>query len=69
MTYNPKQAQYTMKYAKNNLKRIPLDVQISDYETIKQAAEKAGLSVNGFIKQAIFDKISSGNNKTDPPEN
>ena len=69
MTYNPKQAQYTMKYAKNNLKRIPLDVQLSDYETIKQAAEKAGLSVNGFIKQAVFDKISSGNNKTDPPEN
>lgn len=69
MTYNPKQAQYTMKYAKNNLKRIPLDVQISDYETIKQAAEKAGLSVNGFIKQAVFDKIASGNDKTDPPEN
>lgn len=69
MTYNPKQAQYTMKYAKNNLKRIPLDVQISDYETIKQAAEKSGLSVNGFIKQAVFDKIASGNNKTDPPEN
>lgn len=68
MTYNPKQAQYTIKYAKNNLKRIPLDVQISDYETIKQAAEKAGLSVNGFIKQAVFDKIASGNNKTDPPE-
>lgn len=69
MTYNPKQAQYTIKYAKNNLKRIPLDVQISDYETIKQAAEKSGLSVNGFIKQAVFDKIASGNNKTDPPEN
>ena len=71
MTYNPKQAQYTMKYAKNNLKRIPLDVQISDYETIKQAAEKAGLSVNGFIKQAVFDKIASETTeeiKPDPPE-
>lgn len=70
MTYNPKQAQYTIKYAKNSLKRIPLDVAKADYETIKQAAAAAGQSVNGFIKQAVFDRIAqetATETTTDPP--
>ena len=42
-----------MEYAKKNLKRIPLDVQIEKYAEIKAAAEAAGESVNGFIKKAV----------------
>lgn len=60
MTYNPKQAQYTMKYAREKLKRIPLDVQLSEYETIKAAALAAGETVNGYIKTAIRARIAAG---------
>ena len=49
------QAQY--KYNAAHLKRVPLDMQLSEYEVLKAAAIKASLSVNGFIKQAIREKI------------
>lgn len=46
------------KYNKNNLKRIPLDVQIEYYEgTLKPAAEKARQPINTYIKQAINERI------------
>ena len=45
------------KYAKNNLKRIPLDVQKEKYDEIKAAADKAGLPVNRYIKTAINEKM------------
>lgn len=51
------QKRATKKYVKENIKRIPLDVQISDYELIKKAAEKLNMSVNGFIKAATLDRI------------
>ena len=57
MTYNEKTKEYRYKYEREKLKRIPLDVQLSEYQDIKQAADKAGQSVNGFIKQAIRDRI------------
>jgi len=41
------------KYKEKHIKRIPLDVQISEYEQIKAAAEKQNLPVNTFIKNAI----------------
>ena len=62
-------AKYDMQYAKAKLKRIPLDVQKEKYEEIKAAAERAGESVNGYIKKAIDDRIEhessgfSGNSK------
>ena len=49
----------TMKYAKEKLKRIPLDVQIDDYNRIKAAATAAGESVNGYIKRAVNTRIES----------
>ena len=61
--------EYNIKYAKAKLKRIPLDVQKEKYEEIKAAAERAGESVNGYIKKAIDDRIEhessgfSGNSK------
>ena len=49
------QAQY--KYNAEHLKRIPLDVQKDIYDTIKTAADAAGQSVNGYIKQAISERM------------
>ena len=60
MTYNPKQAQYTMKYAREKLKRIPLDVKTEEYEQIKAAALAAGETVNGYIKAAVRARIAAG---------
>lgn len=51
-TTDPK-TQYDLNYAKEKLKRIPLDVRKEKYEQIKQAAERCGESVNGYIKKAI----------------
>ena len=50
-------AQY--RYAAKNLKRVPLDMQISDYEILKAAAQSSGESVNGWIKEAIKRRLSS----------
>lgn len=48
-----KKTEYNMKYAKEKLKRIPLDVQKDKYDQIKSAADSAGQPVNAYIKQAI----------------
>jgi hypothetical protein len=45
--------QYDIDYAKNNLKRIPLDVRKDKYEEIKAASAAVGESVNGYIKKAV----------------
>ena len=43
MAYTEKQGQYSIEYAKKNLKRIPLDVKREYYdEVIVKAAEKEG---------------------------
>lgn len=52
-----KKTEYSLKYAKENLKRIPLDVRIEDYEKILKASKKTGESVNGYIKKAINQRI------------
>lgn len=46
-------AEYDMQYAKEKLKRIPLNVQKEKYEQIKEAAKEADESVNGYIKKAV----------------
>lgn len=53
---------YNMEYAKNKLKRIPLDVQKEKYEEIKAAADAAGESVNGYIKAAIDQRMERDQN-------
>lgn len=49
-------------YAKKNLKRVPLDMKKTDYEQLSNAAIAAGMSVNGYIKQAIAEKIEREKN-------
>ena len=69
MPISEQRKEYLYGYQKSKLKRIPLDVKKQKYQQIKAAAERAGESVNGYIKKAIDDRIehessgSSGNSK------
>ena len=58
MSTSESQKKATIKYAKENLKRVPLDVKKEDYDRIKEAAELTGKSVRAFIIDAIEEKIS-----------
>lgn len=57
MADNESKKKYDIQYAKNKLKRIPLDVQKEKYDEIKAAAVIAGESVNRYIKNAISQRI------------
>ena len=59
LTEQRKESMY--KYAKEKLKRIPLDVQKEKYEEIKAAADAAGEPVNGYIKKAIDERMERDN--------
>ena len=60
MAYTDKSKQYVYDYKAKKIKRIPLDVQLSEYELIKASAEASGMTVNGFIKQAIRQAMEAG---------
>ena len=64
--YTDAQKKAILKYAKNNLKRIPLDVQISKYEEIKAAADSKQETVNGFIKKAIDARLLEDSGAGEP---
>ncbi len=53
MPANEAKKKYDLQYAKDKLKRIPLDVKKEKYEEIRAAAEAAGEPINGYIKKAI----------------
>ena len=57
MATNENKSKYDIQYAKNKLKRIPLDVQKEKYEEIKAAADAVGETVNGYIKKAIDERM------------
>ena len=60
MPDDEKHKKYSIKYARENLKRIPLDVKKEYYDkVIVVEAEKRGMSVRAFILQAIEEKISN----------
>lgn len=50
-----------VKYAKEHLKRIPLDVQKEEYEKWKMAAGKQYETLSGYIKKAVRMRIDSEN--------
>ena len=62
--YDEKSKQYSIQYAKDKLHRVPLNIPKEEYAELKQAAADAGQSVNGFIKQAIRERINSLNIET-----
>ena len=66
MAYTQKQKEYSLKYAAERLKRIPLDVQRDFYESIKAAAAAAGLSINGYIKEAIIMRMNADKSTENP---
>ena len=48
---------YMLQYQREKLKRVPLDLTKEKYQEVKAAADRAGTSVNGYIKAAINEKI------------
>lgn len=50
---------YDEAYKKKNLKRVPLDMQLWQYDRLKAAASAAGESVNGYVKKAIAMRMSA----------
>lgn len=57
MTLTEAQRKATTKYKEKNIKRIPLDVQKEKYDEVKAAADRAGETVNGYIKRAIDERM------------
>lgn len=57
MPYSEASYKASQKYRANNIKRVPLDMQIADYEKLKAHAEAHSESVNGFIKRAVFETM------------
>lgn len=53
-----KKTQYNLSYAKEKLKRIPLDVQLAFYDQLAAAAAAAGEPINTYIKKAIEQRIA-----------
>lgn len=51
--------EYTKNYAKEHLKRIPLDVRKDKYDEIKAAADEVHETVNGYIKKAIDARMEA----------
>lgn len=61
MVYTEASKKADMKYKKAHIKRIPLDVQREKYDEIKSAADRAGETVNGYIKKAIEERMQREN--------
>ena len=58
MSVSEAQKRAAIKYQRENIKRIPFDVQKNYYtEVLKPAADAAGMKMNEFIKTAINEKI------------
>lgn len=57
MTASKAQIRATAKYKEKAYKRVPLDVPKDFYEVLKEAAQIREMSINGFIKKAIEEKI------------
>lgn len=67
-TKQKKKKQYDIQYAKEKLKRIPLDVPKPVYEEIKAHTESRKESVNGFIKRAISETMERDKNSKEENE-
>ena len=63
MKYSEQSKEYSIKYAKEKLKRVPLDLTKEKYAELQAAAELTGESVNGFIKRLIDRELDLLQNK------
>lgn len=57
MAYNEASYKAANTYKKQNIKRVPLDMQISEYEQLKAAADACNEKVNEYIKKAIRERM------------
>lgn len=57
MAYSEASYKAANEYKKKNIKRVPLDMQIADYEKLKAAADACGEKVNEYIKKAIQQRM------------
>lgn len=56
--YNESRKNSTIKHMRAHYHRIPLSVKNEYYDNVlKPAADRAGESVNGYIKKAIAERI------------
>jgi len=51
--YNEDTYKASKAYKEKKIKRVPLDMQISDYDHLKAVADSCGEKVNEYIKKAI----------------
>lgn len=55
-----------MKYEKATVKRVPLNLRIDDqYPALKAAAEAAGETISGYIKNAIRQRMAGEGRQLD----
>lgn len=57
MSASESQIKASMKYAKEKLKRVPLDMKKDEYEKFLTYAEANGMSMRGFIIKAMEEKM------------
>ena len=55
-------SEYDIKYAKEHIKRVPLDMRKEDYEKLQEAASAAGEKINRYIKNAIAQRMEREGN-------
>ena len=69
MPYKNKADRYkrNREYAKEKLKRVPLDIQHEDYDKYKAHADSRGESMNGFIKRSMRETMQRDLD-SDPPK-
>lgn len=60
--------QATIRYASKTYKRVPLDLRHEDYTRLQEAAAATSLSVNGYIKAAIAEKINRDSIRSAAPD-
>ena len=53
MPQSDAQKKASVKYKQKSIKRIPLDMQIDEYERLKEHVDKLGIPVNTYIKELI----------------
>ena len=55
-------SEYDIKYAREHIKRVPLDMRKEDYEKLQEAASAAGEKINRYIKNAIAQRMEREGN-------
>lgn len=59
MPLSAEKKEFFDSYRKEKLKRVPLDVTHEMYASIKENAEEAEMSVNGYIKSLIAEDTAT----------